>query len=250
MTPQKLSTRKRPDAADLLWWRPEPVTPAGRPAAGARQIVAAAFEIADQHGLHDISVKRVAGRLRVSAAVLNRYVASKDDLLDLMLDAALGEIELPPDGVAAGWRTQLEAIAHATQAVITRHPWLRSLAGTRTPSGPNGLRVSERTLAALAGLGLPPVQGMQLANTVLAYVYGFTQLEMGHRQRGSDADVDSRHRARTAQHLLDAGSSGDYPNLAALFATCDPLSTADAFDAGLAVVLDGLAAQLARITVD
>lgn len=243
-TSQKRSRQSHPAEAELVWQRPEPVSPAGRPAAGAREIAAAALAFADRHGLQEISVKRVANRLGVGPAVLEGFLTTKDDLLDLMLDAALGEIELPETDTTADWRARLRSIAFATQAVIERHPWLCTLAGTRTPSGPNGLRISERTLDALAGLDLSPVRMLQLANTVPAYVYGFAQLEMGRRPRGASADADQEHRARTARHLLDATSSGDYPNLAGLFGTAEQLSTLDAFGAGLDVVLDGIAAQL------
>lgn len=249
MTSQNGTSADRPSDTDLVWQRSEPVAPAGRPATGAREIADAAFAIADQQGVHEISVKRVANRLGVGPGVLRGFVSTKDDLFDLMLDAALGEIELPEAGHPEGWRAALQAIAFATQAVIQRHPWLCTLAGTRTPSGPNGLRLSERTLDAMTGLDLPPLRMLQLANTVPAYVFGFAQLEMGHRPRGTSADVDAAHRARTAQHLLDAASSGDYPNLAGVFTTSDELSMLDTFGAGLAVVLDGIAAHLDRAPV-
>lgn len=241
-----MTTHHRSGEDELVWDRAEPVSPAGRPAAGAAAIAAAAFAIADKEGLHAVSVKRVASRLKLNTAALESYLSSRDDLLDLMLDCAFGEIELPSESEDRDWRTELRALAYATQAVALRHPWLRTLAGTRTPSGPNGLQVNERILRAVADLGLRPVEMMQLANTVLAFVYGFVQLEMGHEQRGRDADADAAHKLRTARRLVDVTSSGDYPNLANLFADSANLSTGTAFDTGLDIVLDGIGLRIER----
>jgi AcrR family transcriptional regulator len=226
----------------LVWERPEPVLPAGRPAARPRDIAAAAFAIADREGLAAVSVKRVASRLKVNATALAGYLPDRNDLLDLMLDQAFGEVELPPRG--ADWRADLAAIARATQAVAQRHPWLRTLAGTRTPSGPNGLRTNERILAALDGTGLSPVERTQLANTLLAYVYGFVQLNLGQLR----SDPDGAHRTRTGAYLRERVGSGEYPNLAGVFADSAQITEDSAFAAGLEVVLDGIAARVARST--
>lgn len=237
-----MSSHSSPGHELPIWDRPAPAPRPGRPPAAPEQITAAAFAIADREGLHAVSVKRVAGRLKINAVVLNGYLSDRDDLLDLMLDAALGEIALPEAG--GDWRADLHTIAHAVQAVAARHPWLRELAGTRTPSGPNGLAVNERILAALAGLGLRPPQMLALANAVLAFVYGFVQLEMAPRTTGV---ADSRRRARDARRLAGVVTGGDYPQLAALFDDPAEVSAAGAFETGLQVVLDGIAAHIEQL---
>jgi AcrR family transcriptional regulator len=202
----------------------------------------AAFAIADKEGLHSVSVKRLAGKLNVPVARLETYLASRDDLLDLMLDRAFAEVELPPHEPDADWRADLQALARASQAVAERHPWMRNLVGTRTPCGPNGLRVSERMLAAVEGIGVDALTMTHMVNTVLAYVYGFTQLQLAQHAAKSDAALDRM--ASTAHYLVGVVSSGDFPNLARLFAETPQLTADDAFEAGLGYVLDGLAAQL------
>ena len=54
------------------------------------EVVAAAIEVADTEGLAAVSMARVAQQLGSSTMALYRYVASKDDLLLLMSDAAIG----------------------------------------------------------------------------------------------------------------------------------------------------------------
>ena len=227
----------------LIWERPEPQGRGGSAPLSKEQIVQAAFELADREGLQAVSVKRVASRLHVPALRLESYLASREDLLDLMLDGAFAEIDPVHEGDE--WRSQLRSIAHATQQTAQRHPWLRTLVGTRTPCGPNGLRHSERALSALDGLGLDAATMTQAVNTVLAYVYGYVQLEMLEPGRKADEDAELARRTHTAHYLAGQIQTGEYPTLARVFADAANLTAVDAFEAGLDYVLDGIAAQMA-----
>jgi hypothetical protein len=84
----------------------------------------------------------------------------------------------------------------------------------------------------------------QAVNTVLAYVYGYVQLEMLEPGRKVDEAVELERRTHTAQYLIDRMSSGDYPTLARVFAEAANLTASDAFENGLTYVLDGIAAQV------
>ena len=229
------------DRTLLVWERPAPQARAGAKAITPEAIVEAATSIADREGLHAVSVKRVATKLAAPIARMEAYLPTRDDLLDLMLDGAFGEIELPERAPADDWRADLTTIARATQQVALRHPWLRSLAGTRTPCGPNGLRNSERVLAAMDGVDLDAATKTNAVNTVLAFVYGFVQLEMASTARkGEDAESDLARRGHMATYLLDAVGTGRYPRLAQVFEDAT-LTTEDAFGTGLGYVLDGIA---------
>src|SRR5215472_7517901 len=73
----------------------------GRPHKGPKpglsldRIVAAAVHVADTEGLAAVSMSRVATELGAAPMSLYRYVAAKDELLALMVDAAYGP---PPAG--------------------------------------------------------------------------------------------------------------------------------------------------------
>ena len=75
------------------------------------KIVAAAIALADEEGLEQLSMRKVAERLGTGAMSLYRYVPSKAELLDLMLDAIHGE-DPPPEQTARGARAS-NAAAHA-----------------------------------------------------------------------------------------------------------------------------------------
>lgn len=232
-----------PVTPDVIWNRDLPVA---RDAAELhpQQIAEAAFTVADRENLQAVSLKRVAAKLGVAPIRLQSYVTSKDDLFDLMLDVAYGELAYPePNADRAAWREDLRAIAHATQQTARRHPWLMLLVGSRPPCGPNGLRNSERTLGAVDGLGLDISTMAQLITTLLAYVYGFVQIELLQPSHDPSLHVDAEHHQATARYLIEAVGNGSYPTLSRLFAT-QP-NAQDAFEVGLEYVLDGIGARIA-----
>src|SRR3954453_8973113 len=97
----------------MPWTRPDFRPRGAHPALGREQIVRAAMEIADAEGLEAISMRRVAAGLGAGTMSLYWYVAGKDELLDLMVDAAFGEFRIP-DRPTGDWRADLRLIAHET----------------------------------------------------------------------------------------------------------------------------------------
>ena len=80
----------------------------GRPASlDVNVVVAAAVEIADRDGLDGVTLPKVAKSLGFTSMSLYRHVGSKDELLTLMADAALGP---PPNIAAPDWREGLRRL--------------------------------------------------------------------------------------------------------------------------------------------
>ncbi len=67
-----------------------------KPGLSLERIVAAAVEVAATEGLAAVSMSRVAAELGSSTMSLYRYVAAKDELFALMVDAALGDAPAAP----------------------------------------------------------------------------------------------------------------------------------------------------------
>src|SRR3954449_10095636 len=97
-----------PASVEAAWGAREPVTKGPRPSLSLQRIVAAGIAVADRDGLDGVSMAKVAAELGSAAMSLYRYVATKDELLLLMVDGALG---LPPETVtsARDWREGLQA---------------------------------------------------------------------------------------------------------------------------------------------
>jgi AcrR family transcriptional regulator len=119
-------------------------------------IVTSAVGILDAEGHQSLSMRRIAGRLGVTAGSLYWHVATKDELLELAADHVTGEIDLPETAQGSGWREALAAIARGRRAMLLRHPWVISVLGMHPNMGPSALRAAEHTLATLAAAGFGP----------------------------------------------------------------------------------------------
>ncbi len=234
--PAATSVREVPQ---VLWQRHLPRTKVGAPALTSAQIAAAAIDIADRQGLEAVSVKRVAAKVGLPAARLERYLTSREDLFDLMLDAAYGEVELPPANFSDGWRSELRALAYAVRDTASRHEWVALLIGNRAPCGPNGLQFTERLLASAVPTGLDPVKLAHATNAVLAFVVGSVRLET---HTVEDAHEPDRHN-NIARYLSKAAADPLYPTLGTVLNSTATVTGADAFDIGLDFLLAGIAAS-------
>ncbi len=74
---------------------------------------------------------------------LYRYVASKEELLQLMWNAsARGAEDLVLEG--DGWRARLRMWAMIQRDMLDRHPWITQMPMAAPPMAPNSLTFVER----------------------------------------------------------------------------------------------------------
>src|SRR5688500_7650003 len=100
-----------------------------RPPLSAERILRAAIKLADRQGLAALSMRKLATTLKVEPMSLYHHVASKDELLDGMVDQVIGEITLPERG--GDWRSAMRARAVSALAVMSAHPWAPMLVVSR-----------------------------------------------------------------------------------------------------------------------
>jgi AcrR family transcriptional regulator len=218
------------------------------------EIVAAAIAVADAEGPEAISMRRVAREVGAGAMSLYWYVSSKEELLDLMLDAIDAEIEVPePSG---DWRADLGAFAHRTRDALRRHGWAVGYIGTRPPSGPNDVRNLERLLSLLDGLGVEDVRLiMGVFMTVATFVIGAVvreaqEVRFQHEQERREAGLTAEEmQAEHERYREWFEASGEFPHIARLMKSGvdpdDPDTREERFQFSLDCVLDGIAARLA-----
>lgn len=149
--PQPRDPRSR---AGLLWREARPPSRGPKPKLTLWQIAECAIAIADADGLDAVSMQRVASELGYTPMSLYRYVSSKDDLLDIMLDVASGQ---PPayTGDPDDWRAEIEAWAERIWEMYWQHPWATAVEIVAAPNGPNQLEWFEAALRPLSRSGLP-----------------------------------------------------------------------------------------------
>jgi AcrR family transcriptional regulator len=115
-------------------------------------VVAAGIALADEDGLAAVSMARVARRLGFTTMALYRHVESKDELLVLMVDEAVGGP--PPPAAGEGWRPALERWCVALREQLARHPWVLDIPIGGPPATPGQIAWMEGGFRALERTGL------------------------------------------------------------------------------------------------
>jgi AcrR family transcriptional regulator len=220
------------------------------PALSRAEIVDAAIAVADAEGSDAVSMRRIAQVLRAGTMSLYWHVANKDQLLDLMIDALIGEIEVPePSG---DWRADLRAQARHERVTLLRHLWVMDFLGGRPPLGPNTLLHLDRSLALLDGLGLDVATAMNILGTVQTYVLGSVLREMREARAERDQeDIDPAEgqpmRAAWRNRLESDGRFTRVVRFLDEGIDPDAAETRDErFEFGLDCVIDGIAAKIAE----
>lgn len=224
----------------LVWERPEPPErPAPAPLSRER-IVQAAIRLADADGLDAVSLRKVAAELDVGPMRLYGYIDTKEELLDLMVDAVHAEIRPTGDG----WREVLRSLAEATRRAAHRHEWLADLIGGRPQLGPDSLTAGEAVLAALGEVDLDTV--VPAVAAVNAYVIGAVRREITERRAERASGMDQRQwQAAYGPYLRRTFATGRFPALARVVHDGPHLDADETFRAGLDFLLDGIAARIA-----
>jgi AcrR family transcriptional regulator len=211
-------------------------------------IVAAAVEIADEEGIEAVSIRRIATKLEARPMSLYSHIEHKGELVDLMIDEAMGEALLPGE-VPEDWREALRQIAQSTRAAARAHPWMIATAFRRPLLGPKALRHIDQSLAAVSTLDLPFERKRAVLLAVDTYTLGYVRWEVlapwrtnrcgaGHDELPSGEQIDA--------YLAEQVASGEYPHLAAIAAADLTLGVkAESFEAGLEWLLAGIAAEVA-----
>jgi AcrR family transcriptional regulator len=171
-----------------LWADQEGAARKNRAGLNVSEIVATAVAIADQRGLAEVTMARLARELGFATMALYRHVPNKAALLVLMVDAGIGE---PPPGIndAQGWRAKLEMLAWAISASYRAHPWLLDIPISGPPATPNNMRWLEAGLGALRATTLEMGERISVWLLVAVFIRGQEQLVLG-LTRGSGAAPD------------------------------------------------------------
>ncbi|MGW6295505.1 TetR/AcrR family transcriptional regulator [Streptomyces sp. NPDC055058] len=156
------------------------------------RVLAAALRLVDDEGLSALSMRRLGAELSVEAMALYRYAASKDALLDGLVEALYLELEerlgtdpaTGPEADGTTVRERLHRIARATYDVCLDHPRAVPLLATRMLAVPLArrplavLRNHERVLALLRESGLDDARASMVFRAFTAWLLGYVSVEV------------------------------------------------------------------------
>lgn len=199
------------------------------------RIVEAAARVADVGGVGAISMRNVGRELGVEAMSLYHHVASKEALLDALVDWVFAQIELPTPEMS--WRTGMRVQARSARRVLVDHSWALTLVESRSRPGPAVLRHHDAVIGCLLSGGFSLDLVAQAFSVLDAYVYGFalTERNLPFDPTSTDGAVD------LAAEMLPVLAA--YPHLAELavhLTGAGEYSFSAQFEEGLDLILDQL----------
>ena len=203
------------------------------------RVLLAAVRIADEEGIAALSMRRLGQALGVEAMSLYKHVANKDDLLAGIVDIVAAEIERP--AIGGDWQCSMRRRAVSAHAVLLRHPWATMLIVSRANVGPAMLHYVDATIGCLREAGFSYPMADHAWNALDSYVYGFTLQKLNFPFEPSDY-------ATMAKAFLPMIPAAQFPYLNGMSQQVidgqhDGLH---GLEFGLDLILDGLAALLAR----
>lgn len=237
-----------PPSIELAWGLRERGRRGPKPGLTLERIVAAGLEVGDREGLDGLSMGRLARDLGCAPMALYRYVASKDELLVLLADAA---VSAPPDDLTAGleWRAGLERWSMALLEAYRLRPWAQRIPILGPPITPNNVAWMEQGLRALRGTAL----GAEEQLSVIVVLSGMARsdatlrddLSRAARTSALTMGVDGADYVGILQRLVDPDR---FPAVSAFLAMAsfedDGYDDQADFRFGLARILDGLESLL------
>lgn len=148
-------------------------TQAQRERLNRERVLRAAIDLADEHGVDALSMRRLADRLGVVPMALYKHVANKDELLDGMVEQLIAEIDPPVAG--AGWRAAVRGRVLSARRVLLRHLWARRVLETRTQRTFAVLAYMDSTIGMFRAGGFSDDLTHHVMHALGSRMWGFTQ---------------------------------------------------------------------------
>lgn len=203
-----------------------------------------AIALADTHGLSALTMRELGEALGVEAMSLYNHVASKDALLDGMVDHVFGEIALPPPDIP--WKPAMRQRAVAVREALQRHRWAIGLMESRAAPGAATLRHHDAVLGCLRNAGFSIAMTAHAYALIDSYIFGFAMQE-------ASLPFNTAHEATpVAAEIFGQVPAGAYPHLVELTVehVLQPgYDFSNEFDFGLDLVLDALERALTAQSV-
>lgn len=193
-------------------------------------VVDAAITIARRDGLDALSMRRLAEELGVSTMAAYRHVAGKDTLVDDVLEAALGGMDL--ETTEEGWQEQVAELAFRSYEVFLSVPGLADHLHGRALSRPGIVRWLEALSAPVVDAGISEDERAGFVPSLIWQLRGAARL---------DAEWSE---TLTSLEQISAAAPEDAPTMRGSREELVAYGPADLFRASVRLLTDGLAARV------
>ena len=138
----------------------------------SRGVILDAAEAIASQGFEGLTMRAVAARLEAVPMALYNHFATKEELVNALLDRVLGRFE--PESPTGDPTEDLRRFAHAHRRILTTHPWAVAPIFSNPNPGPNAFRIGEHALGILARGGLSEDDAIAAFSGILALNYGWS----------------------------------------------------------------------------
>lgn len=228
------------------------VLPAGAPGTGRggldqRRILGAAVAFIDEHGVRELTMRRLGAYLGVEGMALYRYVPGREALLDGVVETVVDELYGDPDvhlEATGGWVDYLHRLAHGLRRIALAHPEVFPLVATRPPAAPwvrpplRSLRWIESMLSVMTSAGFSDDAAAAAYRAFSSFLLGHLLLEVS--AHGVETGPVEEPEVAPVQDL------SVYPTLNRLEPQLSEDHAAQDFEEALEALLDRVALLLPR----
>lgn len=151
------------------------------------RIVSSALAFIDANGLPGLTMRRLGEQLGVEAMALYRYIPSKEELLDAVVEALVDQVraeDIVLDAPNAGWQDFLQRLAHGVRRVALAHPKAFPLVVSRPAEAPwlrpplRSLEWVETFLSGLLSEGFSDNAAVEAYRAYTSFLLGHLLLEV------------------------------------------------------------------------
>ena len=212
-----------------------PVTSITRTPLSRERIIEAAVMLADENGIEELSMRRLADEFGVGPMALYNHVENKEDIHDGMIDHVFSEITLPEE--REDWKTFTRVVGRSAIEVFGKHSWVVLLLMRTGNFGPGALLFMDTVLGVLRGAGFSDETTHHAWQMLASHTMGYSF------QQATNPGLVEKELAHIQLAILQAGDQLPHVvALAPLIAECDFESE---YMYGLEIILDGLESRLA-----
>ncbi|WP_426226663.1 TetR/AcrR family transcriptional regulator [Pseudarthrobacter sp. DSP2-3-2b1] len=187
----------------------EPRAASARVRLSRDKVLQAAVSLADEIGIGELSMRRLAQELEVVPMALYKHVANKDELLDGMVDVIVREIDPPADEPA--WRDVVRRRILSARSVLQRHQWARQVLETRTTKTPGVLAYMDSFIGIFLDRGFSVDLTHHVMHAIGSRMWGFTQELF--TEPADQPDENAEEVDGAAQQAMLEEMSKRYPNV-------------------------------------
>jgi AcrR family transcriptional regulator len=206
-------------------------------------VLTAALALVDADGIEALTMRRLGKALGRDPMRLYRHAASKDALVDGVVETVLSELPAPAVPEGGDWEEALRRTAHAFRALALAHPHVVPLMVTRPLATPlamrslGTLRPLEALLDLLIGAGFDGRGALHAYRLYIGFLYGHVLNELQERVQDPEESDDM---LRLGLHRLPLR---EFPRLRALAGELAGYDGERELDEGLDIILAGLRSQ-------